>query len=53
MRTERTAERIISERVASLPLERQIRIASYYPKFGTIANAARVINTQPKRNVIS
>lgn len=46
-------ERIISERVAKLSLERQIRIASYYPKFGTIANAARVINTQPKRKVMS
>lgn len=48
----RTAERIISERVASLPLERQIRIASSYPKFGTVANAARVVDTQPKRKVL-
>lgn len=49
----RTAERIISERIASLPLERQIRIASSYPRFGTIANAARVVDTQPKRKVIN
>ena len=53
MRTGRTVEKIISDRIASLPLERQIRIASYYPKFGTIANAVRVINTQPKRKVIN
>ena len=45
--------RSIGEIIASLPLERQIRIASYYPKFGTIANAVRVINTQPKRKVIN
>ena len=47
MRTE------ISKRVASLPLERQIRIASSYPKFGTVANAVKVVDTQPKRKVIN
>lgn len=49
----RTEAREISERVASLPLERQIRIASSYPRFGTIANAARVVDTQPKRKVLN
>ena len=49
----RTAEKIISDRIASLPLVSQIRIASYYPKFGTIANAARIVDTQPKRKTIN
>jgi hypothetical protein len=48
----RTEAREISEIVASLPLARQIRIASSYPRFGTIANAARVVDTQPKRKVM-
>ena len=53
MKKEGTVEKMITDRIAKLSLERQIRIFSYYPKFGTIANAARIINTQPKRKVIS
>ena len=46
MRTE------ISARIASLPLARQINIARSYPRFGTVANAVRVIDTTPKRKVM-
>ena len=42
----------ISERIASLPLARQINIARKYPRFGTVANAVRVIDTTPKRKVM-
>ena len=44
--------REISERIARLPLARQINIARSYPRFGTVANAVRVVDTQPKRKVI-
>ena len=45
MRTE------ISARIARLPLARQINIARSYPRFGTVANAVRVIDTTPRRVV--
>lgn len=42
----------ISARIASLPLARQINIARSYPRFGTVANAVRVVDTTPKRKVM-
>ena len=42
----------ISDRVANLPLARQINIARSYPRFGTVANAARIKDTTPKRKVL-
>lgn len=44
--------RNMGNRVANLPLSRQINIARSYPAFGTVANAARIKDTTPKRKVL-
>ena len=44
--------REISERIARLDIARQLNIARSYPRFGTVANAVRIRDTRPKRNVI-